>query len=161
MSRSSEPAFPVPMQFNADGKFVGGGFPGLDVRQFFAAHAPMCAAFFEPVGAPPMPDRPARLVELEQQVRSAAESDQREALTRAAAAGPVVNGQLLIMKPEESLVELLLTTDTRAELLRLQQEYAAAVHARNLAYQRLVCQQWPWFWADLVLAGQKGGRDAA
>ncbi len=115
-------------------------------RYYFAAHAPEPPQWFRPKGITPEPQKSPRLVELEKEVNGALRSDLQTVVNRMGD-----GGRLAVLAPNESLTGMVLPT-VREELEALQNAHGEEVRAWSRQAWELTYAQWPWFYADLVLA---------
>ncbi len=121
------------------------------MRCYFAARAPEPPQWFRPKGLTPEPPKPPRLVELEKEVNGALRSDLQTVVNRMGD-----GGSLAVLAPNESLTSMVLP-GVREELEALQKVHGEEMRAWSRQAWELTYAQWPWFYADLVLAEESRG----
>ncbi len=121
------------------------------LRCCFAIVAPAPPQWFRPKGLTPEPSKPPRLVELEKEVNGALRSDLQTVVNRMGD-----GGRLGVLAPNESLTSMILP-GVREELEALQNAHGEEVRAWSRQAWELTYAQWPWFYADLVLAEESRG----
>ena len=135
------PAFPRPIGNNGASEFVNREVSceaeGMSLRDYFAAHAPAePQAWFEPT-MPPYPQTPPVPADLPEAVRCRIESWCND---------PCYDLVGLFGNANPELLQRVQAFDDAWSAARKEQR------AHNLEYARRQLVQWPWAWADAMLA---------